>query len=799
MLAEEPTDNPPPDTEMATPCTHPGRFMNGSLTQGGGVYTNSVTSSGGITNINNPNNLVDVDNIDPMGPDAWATLWYSDFTENHYVEACSGDIFYLNVQGKSLYSNPPYQCRIWVDWNNNGDFSESEIVYTSPLHTGGTNITFSNIPIQVPAGQPHGNYRMRIRWKDNSPFVDSDNACTYGNPNGTVAPYGGYNGSSSGYNYMSDEIEEYRVTISCGNDSGGGDITYQWEPADSVDDPTSPAATATPTETTTYTVTVTDTENDCVGTYQVTVVVEPEEEPTFDPIDPICIGDDAPTLPATSLEGITGTWSPAMVSNTETGTYTFIPDEGQCALETEIEVVVNPLPDIDAGPDQEICEGESVTLQASGGVTYTWDNGVVDGQEFIPTGAGTYTVTGVDENGCENTDEMSISIAPVITFDLSSENPDCGETDGSITISGLEPNETYEFTYNHNGTSQGPTPITTDGSGAYTIEDLGQGTYSDFLIENDDVCSEADPASITLTEEGAPDVEASENVTICLGEEVTISATYSDGATISWSPDVVEDEAFTPTEAGTFTYTVTATISDCSATDQVTITVNPLPEVDAGDDQEICDGGSVTLTASGAETYTWDNGVVDGEAFSPTETTTYTVIGIDANGCENTDEITVTVIPPFTFELDKVDASCGEMDGEIIISDLSPSTTYTLVYDNGGVTQAEQTVTTNANGEVVLSNLGQGVYANFVLTEGECNSTNPGPIQINEEGAPSVTAPDNVVICIGESVTLTADNPDNATLSWTGNIVDGQEFTPTTAGTTVYVVTVTEDGCSASD
>src|SRR5690606_12772501 len=73
-------------------------------------------------------------------------------------------------------------------------------------------------------------------------------------------------------------------------------------------------------------------------------------------------------------------------------------------------------------------------------------------------------------------------------------------------------------------------------------------------------------------------------------------------------------------------------------------TVNPLPIVDAGADQYICKGTPVVLTATGALTYTWSNGVVDGTAFMLDTTTTYTVTGIDANGCQNTDFITVHVL-----------------------------------------------------------------------------------------------------------------------------------------------------------
>jgi hypothetical protein len=65
--------------------------------------------------------------------------------------------------------------------------------------------------------------------------------------------------------------------------------------------------------------------------------------------------------------------------------------------------------------------------------------------------------------------------------------------------------------------------------------------------------------------------------------------------------------------------------------------------VNAGNDQSICAGDFATLNASGAVSYAWDNNVIDGVPFAPSSTATYTVTGTGANGCNNTDNVTVTV------------------------------------------------------------------------------------------------------------------------------------------------------------
>jgi len=59
----------------------------------------------------------------------------------------------------------------------------------------------------------------------------------------------------------------------------------------------------------------------------------------------------------------------------------------------------------------------------------------------------------------------------------------------------------------------------------------------------------------------------------------------------------------------------------------------------------VCAGSEVTFTGSGAASYTWDNGVTDGTPFTISTTTTFTVTGTNADGCTNTDQITVTVNP----------------------------------------------------------------------------------------------------------------------------------------------------------
>ncbi|MEJ7672495.1 MAG: hypothetical protein WKF59_07250 [Chitinophagaceae bacterium] len=71
------------------------------------------------------------------------------------------------------------------------------------------------------------------------------------------------------------------------------------------------------------------------------VVISNSITPTFTQIGPLCQGSTAPALPATSNNNITGTWSPATISTTANGTYTFTPAAGQCATTATMNVVIS--------------------------------------------------------------------------------------------------------------------------------------------------------------------------------------------------------------------------------------------------------------------------------------------------------------------------------------------------------------------------------------------------------------------------------------------------------------------------
>lgn len=157
----------------------------------------------------------------------------------------------------------------------------------------------------------------------------------------------------------------------------------------------------------TYSLVVTDVATGCQSAAgAVDVTIDPLTTPTFTQVGPVCQGDVF-TLPATSDNSITGTWSPA-VDNSVSTTYTFTPDAGQCATTATMTVVVNPNVTPTFTQVAAICSGESFSLATTSdnGITGTWSPAIDN------TATTTYTFT-PDAGQCAVTATMTVVVNPL--------------------------------------------------------------------------------------------------------------------------------------------------------------------------------------------------------------------------------------------------------------------------------------------------------------------------------------------------------------------------------------------------
>jgi len=522
-----------------------------------------------------------------------------------------------------------------------------------------------------------------------------------------------------------------------------------------------------PTATNTYTVTGTITATGCEATDVVTVTVNPLPTVTAPADITICNGEQV-TLTATGTAD-TYTWDNGVTNNvafapTATNTYTVtgtITATG-CEATDMVTVTVNPLPNGNLFPpgSVSICEGENLTLTASGGSSYEWNTAETTPSIVVNT-AGTYTVEIFNLQGCSVTKDVVVNVNPLPTPSITPSGPTTFCQGESVTLTA---NGGYGYEWNTGVTTKS---IIVDQTGTYTV-----------TVQSIDGCT-AD-AQVDVTVNPLPTVTAPADITICQGEEVTLTGTGT-ADSYTWDNSVNNGVAFAPTATTIYTVTGTITATGCEATDVVTVTVNPLPTVTAPDDITICDGEEVTLTATGtADTYTWDNSVNNGVAFTPTATATYTVTGtISATGCQAADVVTVTVNPLPTVNAPADITICqGE---EVTLAGTGTADTYT--WDNG--------VTNN----IAFTPIATTTYTvTGTIDATGCMTTSQVVITVNP--LPTVAAPNDITVCEGEQVTLSATGTAD-TYSWDNGVTNGIAFAPTATATYTVTATIAATGCEA--
>ncbi|WP_343748493.1 gliding motility-associated C-terminal domain-containing protein [Fluviicola sp.] len=513
--------------------------------------------------------------------------------------------------------------------------------------------------------------------------------------------------------------------------------TYSWTgPNGFTSNVQNPTAVPIPSTPGTYTFEVTVTDNGSVCTSTTTVTVNALPAVSGGNNQAVCQGTSV-TLSGSGAQNYS--WDNSVTDGVSfipasTQTYTVTgTDANGCQNTAQVVVTVNSLPTVSAGIDQSVCLGDVVTLAGSGAQNYSWDNSVNNGTSFTPGLTQTYTVTGTDANGCQGTDQVTVTVYPLPVVEAGLPQTVCAGT--SVTLSG---SGAQTYAWNNGGVDNVPfTPLAT---GIY----ICTGTDANGCQNTDQVLVTVNPA---------PVVNAGADQALCQGASVTLTA--SGAQSYTWTNGVVNGVSFVP--GTTQTYTVTGTsLTGCQGTDQVVVTVNPLPNVNAGADQSLCFGTTVTLSGSGAQTYTWTNGVTNGVSFVPSSTQTYTVTGVDANGCQNTDQVIVTVVPYPVSSLSS-DVTTGNPVLTVNFENNSGTAgSYHWDFGNG----LEYDAQTTAGQQVAYSNPGEYIVV-LTAMNGVCTDTDTLKIEVLPFADPEVIVP-NIFTPNGDhnndTFFITADN-----------------------------------------
>jgi uncharacterized repeat protein (TIGR03803 family) len=361
-------------------------------------------------------------------------------------------------------------------------------------------------------------------------------------------------------------------------------------------------------------------------------------------------------------------------------------------------------------------------------------------------------------NGCNNINGESIfnitdADSDPLTFTLSSSNTTLIPS-ANLSIVNISGNQ-YKLVY---------TPIASQ-TGSATVSVTANDGFGGITM-----------ASISVNVFAAPVVTATSSVpSACVGSPVTLNG--GGAATYIWNNSVVNNTPFNL--SSTNTYTVTGTDANgCSNTAQVTVTANAIPIITITPSvTSVCAGGTLTLNSSGVLSPTWDNGVIEGQIFIPSSTLTYTVSGSDANGCSNTNTIS---IPVNTLPTIVANASTSAVClGNPVTLSGSGGTSYT--WDNGVI-----------NGQA-FNPIATTTYTVTGTDANNCSNTNSISITVNAlPAAPIITANLPNPICVNSSVILTAAG-SGGTINWTGP----NSYTAT--GTNVSILVTANETYNATE
>lgn len=461
--------------------------------------------------------------------------------------------------------------------------------------------------------------------------------------------------------------------------------------------------------------------------------------PTFTQLGAYCVGATPDPLPATSINGITGSWSPSTINTSTAGTttYTFTPNAGQCADVATMTITVSSGTIVPVftqmGP---YCIGTTpgtLPANSNNGIVGIWSPATIS-----TALAGTFTYTFTPNPGqCANTTTMDITINPNNTITLSSA---AGTNAQTLCVNTAITTITY----------------TTTGATGATISGLPTGVSGSWNAN-------------VVTISGTPSLAGNFNYTVSLtggcgtitaNGTITVNPNVTGGTVSGTSPlcaNATATYASTGTPGGTWSSSNTAIATVNPTTGLVTAvatgTVNIIYTVSSG-----C-GAPASANASLTVTPPVSAGTINGATpLCIGATATYTTNG-NSGGTWSSSNIAIATVNPTTGLVTAVAA------GTVNI-------TYTISVGCGAPVSASRSLTVNPNNTITLTS---GVGTN---TQAACINRAITTITYSTTGA------------TGASI---SGLPAGVTGNWASNVVT-ISGTPTAIGTFNYTVTLT-GGC----
>jgi len=495
------------------------------------------------------------------------------------------------------------------------------------------------------------------------------------------------------------------------------------------------------------------------------VTVTPNATPNFAAVNAICQGGTLSQLPSSSLNNISGTWSPAL-NNQQTTTYTFTPSSGICATTSTLSITVNPVPNSgitnNSNTTELNCNQTSISITATGVGNYSWsNNGNIIGSNaaLAITNPGDYQLTVTNSYGCQSSLSIQITqdtITPIISLSASANELNCNISSINLSATGAT---TYTWS-NATGVLGSASVLQVSSPGTYTVTGADPNGCSMSLTQV--ITQNVQIPSATINNLSGT------TVLNCSQTSINLSATG--GQSYSWSNGsnvILSSSNLSISSPGTYTLTVTGA-NGCTNTSTINITqstVSPVVNTINLSNSNIltCSLTSIDLVASGGGTYAWSNGTTNLGTTSQLTVSapgTYTVTVTGANGCTTTNSTTITQ------NITAPTAAITTNPNSTMLSCTNNS--LTLLASGGGSYLWVSGTTTIGNTSSISINTA-GTYDLTVTAANGCSATQSITITQNTQ-APvvSISATANGTIdCNNTSIILTgASSTFSGTATW---------------------------------
>lgn len=440
----------------------------------------------------------------------------------------------------------------------------------------------------------------------------------------------------------------------------------------------------------TYSVTVTG-DNGCTASASSEVTFFEEVEIAFEDTVILCAGS---SLTLAAPLGDTYEWGEGEdtqeIEVTEEGWYYLTVTIATCSGNDSTYVQVVDIPEaFDLGADVFTCEA-TYTIQGPevADVDYLWST-TEETQNIEVTETGTYTLHIINEHGCETSDEIMIEFGSELVFDLH-------ETDTIESCNGSTVTLNPEI---------GVSWVWSTGMGSSTI-DVTETDWYNVTITGEFGCVGED--SVYVHFNNLPAINLGNDQEYCADETITISA--PNAVEWLWSTDETTQN-ITITETGEYSCMITDE-NGCQNADTIEITVFPIPSADLGPDATIQANQTLIIgVPEGQFSYDWNTGaetshiLIDGAQLS-TGNHNYSITVTNIHGCQNSDAITITVVPVNDIDQNiagKISITPNPTNGIININ--GQNINNVSIYDNIG-----KLLISTKNSSIDLSKYPSGMY-----------------------------------------------------------------------------------------